>query len=518
MPERSNSGHAAVPSEPLNAPGRAAINPDVGDAVERARQAQPAWQHTPLADRVVMLERFRQALFAQRAEVATIISRENGKPAAEAMMTEVATTLDMARFYARLAPAALGEQQLRSATLALWRKRIHITREPFGTVAVIAPWNYPFMLPAGIVLPALVAGNAVLLKPSEFAPSSAVQLAELLHAAGVPRDVLQVLPGDGQVGAALTASPVDKVFFTGSERTGRTVAHACAERLVPCALELGGSDPAIVLDDADVAHAASGIAWGRCTNAGQTCVAPKRVFVVGDAYQPLVAALTERLAALRLGMPGDRSYDVGPLIQHGQWRAVAALRDEAVSRGARAVAPGGAPPGTLHLAPTLLLEVPDEARALHEETFGPLLPVVRVQDEEEAIRRANASRFGLSASVWSRDRARARRVASRLEAGTVVINDVTLIAGVAEVPHGGVKASGHGRSHGALGLEECVRTRTIVDDRFTGWRQAWWFGYGPDAEARADAYVRLAHGRSLLERLRGIPRTLRLLLRPERPV
>lgn len=518
----------------------------VTEAVERARQAQPAWRRTLLHDRVATLERFRALLYGARHEVARLISRENGKPVAEAMMAEVATTLDLARFYARLAPSALAPQQLRSATLALWRKRIEITREPYGTVAVISPWNYPFMLPAGVVLPALVAGNAVVLKPSELSPATAERLGELLHAAGVPRDVLQVVVGDGAVGAALTASRVDKVFFTGSDRTGRAVAHACAERLVPCALELGGSDPAIVLADADIAHAASGIVWGRCTNAGQTCVAPKRVFVVGEAYEPLVEALRTRLALLRLGAPdgafrrsaadhranpsSDTSsdpnsdpsthppYDVGPLIQPAQLRAVAALRDDAVAHGARAETPGRAPEGGLHLAPTLLLDVPDEARVLHEEAFGPLLPVLRVRDEDEAVRRANASPFGLSASVWSRDRAHARRVAARLDAGTVVINDTTLVAGMAEVPHGGVKASGHGRSHGALGLEECVRTRTIVDDRFTGWRQGWWFGYGPDAESRADAYVRLAHGRSLLERVRGIPRTLALLLRPERPV
>lgn len=516
---------------PRGQPGQSPAD-DVTAAVERARQAQPAWRQTPLGQRVAIVERFRSLLFERRHDVARVIAQENGKRAAEAMMTEVATTLDMARFYARLAPSALAPQRVRSGTLALWRKRITIAREPYGTIAVIAPWNYPFMLPAGTVLPALVAGNAVVLKPSELSPASAWQLGELLRAAGVPREVLQVIPGDGSVGAALTAAPVDKVFFTGSERTGRAVAHACAERLVPCALELGGSDAAIVLADADIAHAASGIVWGRCTNAGQTCVAPKRVFVVGDAYVPLVEALQARLAALRLGAPdadadtssgpgsgpAASSYDVGPLIQPAQVLALLALRDDAVARGARTITPGQAPPSPMHVAPTLIVEVPDEAHVLHEESFGPLLPVVRVRDEEEAVQRANASRFGLSASVWSRDAGRARRVAERLEAGTIVINDVTLVAGIAEVPHGGVKASGYGRSHGALGLEECVRTRTVVDDHSTAWRQGWWFGYGPDAEARADAYTRLTHGSTLLQRLGGLPGTFRLLLRPERPI
>lgn len=512
-------------TDPYAVPSAPGSDESVASAIARARRAQPEWAARPVAGRARCLERFRQLLYARRAEVAAVISAENGKPAPEATMTEVATTLDMARYYARLAPEALAPRTLTSASLALWRKRFIVTSEPYGTVGVISPWNYPFLLPAGVLLPALAAGNAVLFKPSELTPSTGALLAELLHAAGVPNDVLQVLQGDGSVGAALTRGDVDKVFFTGSVGTGRQVAHACAERLVPCALELGGSDPALVLEDADLEHAASGITWGRFTNSGQTCVAPKRVFVVGDAYAGFVAAMERRLSALRLGEPGEGPYDLGPLIHPSQHAILTRQRDEATGRGARAVtasARGGevAPDGMAagHFLPTLLLDVPADARVLREETFGPLLPIVRVRDDDEAIALANATPFGLSASVWSRNRRRARDVAARLEAGTVVINDVTLVAGVAEVPHGGVKESGSARAHGIAGLEECVRTRTVVDDYFTGWRQGWWFGYGAEAPARSDAYVRLAHGRSLRERLSGVGRVLALLFRPERPV
>lgn len=489
----------------------------VGQAVARARGAQQGWEGLGVDGRARVVERFRQALYTRRDEVATLISRENGKPAAEATMTEVATTLDFARYYGRIAANVLAPRRLTSATLALWRKRITITHVPHGVVAVISPWNYPFMLPAGIVMPALLAGNAVLLKPSELTPACGALLAELLHAAGVPTDVLQVLQGDGTIGAAVARGEVDKVFFTGSVSTGRTVAHACAERFVPCALELGGSDPAIVCDDADVAHAASGITWGRFSNGGQTCVAPKRIYVAAAVYDGFVAAMQSRLQALQLQRPGAPSFDVGPLIQPSQGDTLEAQGDEAVARGARTWrASGEAPEGVF--PPTLLLDVPPGARVLEEETFGPLLPIVQVRDDAEAIALANASTFGLSASVWSRDRSRAQRIATHLHAGTVVINDVTLIAGVAEVPHGGVKASGSGRAHGALGLEECVRTRTVVDDLFAGWRQAWWFGYGAESATRADAYVRLAHGPSILARLSGVWNTLKLLFRPERPI
>ena len=223
------------------------------------------------------------------------------------------------------------------------------------------------------------------------------------------------------------------------------------------------------------------------------------------------------MRALQLKRDDGRPYDVGALIQPSQGDALTRQADDATARGARPWRADEHPRDGVY-PPTLLLDVPPESRALHEETFGPLLPIVAVRDDEEAIALANASPFGLSASVWSRDRARARRIADRLQAGTVVINDVTLIAGVAEVPHGGVKASGSGRAHGTIGLEECVRTRTVVDDLFTSWRQAWWFGYGDDTAARGDAYVRMSHGRSILQRLSGVPRVLKLLFKPERPV
>ena len=512
-------------SEPHAATTAPGSDDAVTRAIDRARQAQPQWAARPVGERSQVLERFRRLLYARRTEVASRISEENGKPVPEATMAEVATTLDMARYYVRLAPASLAPRTLTSATLALWRKRFIVSSEPYGVVGVISPWNYPFMLPAGIILPALVAGNSVVFKPSELTPATGALLAELFHAVGVPNDILQVVQGDGAVGGALTRGAVDKVFFTGSAATGRRVAHACAERLVPCALELGGSDPAIVLEDADMEHAASGITWGRFTNAGQTCVAPKRVFVVASGYGDFVAAMERRLRALQLGGPGDDAYDVGPLIRRSQWTVLQGQRDDAAGRGAQAVtgaegrelvASDEAPPA--HFVPTLLLDVPADARVLREETFGPLLPIVRVRDAEEAIALANDSPFGLSASVWSRNRGRARAVAARLEAGTVVINDVTLVAGVAEVPHGGVKESGSARAHGVAGLDECVRTRTIVDDYFTGWRQGWWFGYGADSAARSDAYLRLAHGRSWFERLSGITRVLKLLFRPERPI
>jgi succinate-semialdehyde dehydrogenase/glutarate-semialdehyde dehydrogenase len=464
-----------------------------------------------------MLQSFHDRLFDRRREVADVIMRETDKPVAEALAAEVAVALDETRFIAAAVPRMFRTRWTASGSLAFARKRLRVTREPHGVVGVITPWNYPLMLSCARLLPALVTGNAVVYKPSELAPSTGELVRDLLLESGFPSAVVHLVQGDGRAGAALASGDVDKVFFTGSVGAGRSVAHACAERLAPCALELGGSDAAIVLADADVGTAASGLAWGRFGNAGQTCVAPKRVFVEEGAYDAFLAAICRVVSQLRVGPGGDPATDVGAMIRPELRAVIEAQRDDAVARGARvaAVAPPG---GQGQFPPTVLVDVPDGARALTEETFGPLMVVIRVRDADTAVARANASDFGLSASVWSRDGARAVRIAERLACGTVAVNDVVLTAGVAELPHGGVRRSGYGRTHGEEGLAECVRTRGIVADRFPRWRQGWWFGYSATHAQNVDAFIRVAHDSSLLGRLRALPGFLRVVFRPDRPV
>jgi acyl-CoA reductase-like NAD-dependent aldehyde dehydrogenase len=488
-------------------------------AVGRARTAQPGWAGEPLGARVRVLRRFHECLFRRRREVARSLTRENGKPVAEALSSEIGIALDFANYYAREAPRFLRAPWYNAGSLAMKRKRVRVEHEPFGVVGVISPWNYPFMLSVGVVIPALVTGNAVLLKPSEFTPESGELLASLFAEAGVPAGVLTVLQGDGSTGAALCDSAVDKIFFTGSVSTGRRVAVRCAERLIPCALELGGSDAAIVLADANVQHAASGIAWGRFANAGQTCVAPKRIYVEAPVYDAFISDLAGAVNALRVGAGGVQETDIGPMIRADAVTTLESQRDDALSRGATVVATAAAPAGAgSFFAPTVLANVPADARVLREETFGPLLPVVRVRDADEAVALANGSEFGLSASIWSADTARAARMARRIEAGSVVINDAVVVAGMADVPHGGVKQSGIGRTHGKAGLEECVRTKATVIDRFASWRQAWWFGYSNEHEEGIDAYVKVAHSPSVLERILALPKFMRFVFNPRRPV
>lgn len=493
-------------------------------AVNRARQSQREWQALGVRRRAAIVERFRRLVFAERVAIAETIRAESGKPLPEALVADIAMTLEGARFLKRVASRTLAPRVQRSRTLAAWRKTITTHHVPFGVVAVISPWNYPFFFPAMHVMTALVAGNAVVLKPSEHTPACADHLIRLLRAAGVPEHVVSVLHGDGRMGAALVSATVDKVFFTGSERTGRGIAIACAPRFVPVSLELGGSDAAIVLEDADIANTASGILWGRFANAGQTCVAIKRVIAIGAAYDALLPVLARGVSALEIGAHGEHAetLDVGPMVTTAQRTLIVAQLDDAIEKGATVLvrrAPYTSATLDDQLSPAVVLtNVTPAMRVWHEETFGPVLAVVRARNEADAISLANSTRFGLSASVWTTDRARGARVASELEVGAVCINDALISAGLPEVPHGGMKASGMGRIHGIEGLLECVRTQTVLDDFLPRARQPCWFGYGPHTRERLDAYLRLTHSSSWATRLAAIPDTIRLMLRPERPL
>ncbi len=510
--------HHAVTPPPPRPPELAAahsVSAVVNAAVARARDAQPLWAERPSSERAAVIRRFHDVLYRRRHEVAGIVTRENGKTLTDALVADVLVTLDFANWTAAHAPRFLASRWRRVAGLLFLRKRVRIERKPIGVIGIIAPWNYPFFLPTTCVLPALACGNAVVLKPSEFTPESAGVLESLFREAGLPDGVLQVIQGDGAMGAALVRGGVDKVVFTGSAATGRRIAIACAEQLIPCALELGGSDAAIVLADADLRHAADGITWARFANAGQTCVSPKRVYVEAAAFDGFVAAAARAVAELHVGRGEDAESEVGPMIHAAAVAVLNAQRDDALERGARVVATAPHPAAGTRgpfFPPTILTDVDESMRVLREETFGPLMPIVRVKDAEEAIARANASEFGLSASVWTRDRARGLAVARRLEAGTVMLNDATAVVGMPSVPYGGVKTSGLGRMHGEAGLEEFVQSTPIVDDRIATLHQPWWFRYGAAHYRGIEDYGRFAHAPSLVERLRGLPGVIRLLL------
>lgn len=484
-------------------------------AVAQAHAAQKSWSAWPIKKRVEILRQFSRLLFDRRMEVAALVTRENGKPRPEALLGDVIVSLDIVNYYLRYGPLWLRPRHLPHQNIALKMQRGAVHYEPLGVVGVISPWNYPFMLPFCSALTALLAGNAVVLKPSEFTPACALELEKLLREAGLPDGVLQVIVGDGSTGAALTASHINAVAFTGSAATGKKIAAAAAEKLIPVIMELGGSDPMVVLRDANIDHATSGALWCRFMNCGQNCVAVKRIFVEREIYEPFVTALVEKTKRLRLGRGDQPDSDVGPMIRERQVDALESQLNDAIVKGATVLCGGKRRPelGPLFFEPTVVVDVNATMKVLQEETFGPLLPVVPVRDVEEALALANATPYGLSASVWTRDLQRGREVAQRLDAGAVSINDAISAFGACEAPNRGAKSSGYGCSHGREGLMEMVRPKFYNVEPFTFMKKPWWFSYNEKLVEQLNHFSVFQFSRSLLSRLRSVPAVLGLLKR-----
>lgn len=490
---------------------------DVQAAVERGRSAQAAWSELGLRGRIAVIRNFQKKLFAKKSEVAAAITREAGKPLVESLVTEVLVVLDAARFLIENAWALLRDEPVPHGNLVTKLKSGRLVREPHGVIGIISPWNYPFSIPATETLAALVAGNAVVLKPSELTPSVALELGSLLHQAGVPEDVFQVVVGEGEAGAALLHSPIDKLVFTGSVATGKKIAAAAAERVLPVVLELGGKDPMLVLDNADIDVASSAAVWGAFVNAGQACLSVERCYVHRSLYESFAKACAQKTNRLRVGNGMDPHTDVGPMIQERQLRIVEAHVEDAKARGARALVGGGRLPqmGPNFYAPTVLADVTQDMRIMREETFGPVLPVMACADDDEAVRLANDSEYGLAASVWTRDAKRGERLARRIHAGTVMVNDVISCFGISEAPHGGVKASGVGRTHGRFGLGEMVRVKYLDMDRMPGMKKVWWHGYGESFRRQMEGFLDMQFASGLGAKLRGALRAVGVVRRKQ---
>ena len=482
---------------------------EVQDAVARAHIAQAAWNSSGIRKRIDALQVFQRLLHERKSDVARVITREAGKPYVEALLTEVSVVLDAARFLIENAASLLRDQPVPHGNLAMKTKVGRLLREPYGVIGIISPWNYPFSIPSTESLAALVAGNAVILKPSELTTMCAFELQSLLHSAGVPKDAFQVLPGDGPTGVALLNSPVDKIVFTGSVPTGKRVAQAAAARLLPAVLELGGKDPMLVLRDADLDVASSGAVWGAFVNAGQACLSVERCYVDRTLYEAFSQSCARKAEQLRLGNGMDENTDVGPLIHERQLAIVESHVEDAVQRGARVLTGGKrlSNLGPNFYAPTVLVDVTHEMRIMREETFGPVLPIMAFDSEQEAVRLANDSDFGLAASIWTRDSARGQALARQIRAGTVMVNDVVTCFGISEAPHGGVKASGLGRTHGSFGLDEMVWLKYVDSDRLPSLKKVWWYGYSAGFSRQMEGFVDLLFSNHAVAKCRGALRS-----------
>jgi len=447
---------------------------DVHAAVERARKAQPGWAALSFDDRARYLKRAVRVLLGRQDEFVDVIVRETGKPRTEAL-GEILAACDALTFYAKRAKRILAD---RTVPVHLMKtKRLRLSYRPLGVAGIITPWNFPFILALNPTAQALMAGNTVVLKPSEVTPFSGRLVEELFAAAGLPEGAFNLVLGDGETGAALVEADVDKISFTGSVRTGRKVGEACGRRLVPCTLELGGKDPMIVCADADLERAANGAVYGAFTNAGQVCVSTERVYVVDEVADEFVRRVVARTAELRQGARGE--FEIGPMIFANQLEVVERHVADAVAKGARVLAGGRRNPDQpgLFYEPTVLVDVRHDMQIMREETFGPVLPIMRVRDEDEALRLANDSPYGLNANVWTRDKRKGERLAKAIESGSAVVNDCMLTYGVTESPFGGLKDSGVGQVNGEIGLRSFCHAQSILIDRFGAKSEVLWYPY-----------------------------------------
>ena len=469
----------------------------VQGVVDDVAEIQPFWAGLPLSDRARYMRRTAQVIIDNLDELTTLLAREQGKPRTEAYTMELVPTIDALHWIADNGPKILADERIRYSQPYFLGKRSWFTYDPLGVVGVIAPWNYPWSIPFGEVAIALMCGNGVVLKPASLTPLIGQRIQWVFERAGLPDGIVRAVHGGGAVGNALVESSVAKVFFTGSVDVGRKVGAACAERVKGSVLELGGKDPMLVLADAHTGNAVAGCLWGGFANAGQTCSGIERVYVVRALAERFTRALVEGASRLRVGDPLSWDVDVGPMVSGEQFEIVRELVDDAVANGATLECGGPVEVDGMSgrfFAPAVLTGVTHEMRIMREETFGPVVPVMTVEDEEEAIALANDSEFGLGASVWTADREKGRRIARRVEAGSVWINDHMYSHGAMQCSWGGVKSSGVGRSHSRFGFYECVNVKHVA------WepgrlRNFWWHPYDESLGRAVHATAQLLYGR-----------------------
>jgi acyl-CoA reductase-like NAD-dependent aldehyde dehydrogenase len=472
---------------------------EVAATVARVRANQAEWEQLGVEGRHRWLAKLRDWLLDNRERVLDTMQRETGKVRADAS-NEPAYLADLINFYGANAAKFIGEESVRPHTPLLAAKKLRIQYRPYPVVGIISPWNFPLILALGDAIPALQAGAAVVIKPSEFTPLGLNEVVEAWKREIGGPDVLDCVQGTGETGGALVDN-ADFVQFTGSDRTGRKVMGRAAETLTPVSLELGGKDPMIVLADADLDRAANAAAWGGMMNSGQICMSVERIYVEEPAYDEFVSKLTAEVGRLRQGPDrGADPKDVGAMTSPNQTAIVEDHVEDALAAGARALTGGKRVEGPGdYFEPTVLVDVDHSMKVMRDETFGPVVGVMKVGDAEEALRLANDSRYGLSGSVFG-EKERAERVARRVECGAINVNDVLVNYLASDVPMGGWKESGIGYRHGEPGIKKYCRTESLVITRFGGKREPSWYPYTKARRGLVDRVARAFNARDLKRR------------------
>lgn len=469
----------------------------VTEMAARGRAAQPAWEALGFEGRGRVLLRMQKWLMDNAELVTRTIVSETGKTWEDAQLAEISYGGGAFGFWAKNAERYLSDERVRSSSVFVKGKRLILRFRPLGLVGVIGPWNYPLTNSFGDCIPALAAGNSVILKPSEITPLTSQVLLDGLRRCGLPEDVLQVATGRGPAGSALV-DVVDMIMFTGSTRTGRKVAEAAARRLIPASLELGGKDPMIVLSDADLERAANVAAYYSMLNSGQTCISIERVYVEAAVHDEFVSKVTDKVRVLRQGRPtGPGTVEVGAMTFPPQVDTVEAHVRDAQDKGAKVLVGGHRGSGPGHwFEPTVLVDVDHGMDIMREETFGPTLPIMKVRDADEAVRLANDSPYGLGASVFTRDTTKGEAIARRVQSGAVNVNDALINYVALELPMGGMKASGLGSRHGAGGIRKyCSQQAILITPRLALKRELFMFPYHRRVTVAIGRLLKLLYGR-----------------------
>jgi acyl-CoA reductase-like NAD-dependent aldehyde dehydrogenase len=470
---------------------------EVAAIVERGRAAQPGWEALGFEGRARVLRRAQKWVTDNAERIAETIVRENGKTYEDAQLAETGYAANAFGFWAKHAPEYLADEKVRSSSPFVLGRKLIVRYAPVGVVGVIGPWNYPLTNSFGDCIPALAAGNSVVLKPASLTPLTSLLMKDMLDECGLPENVFQLAVGGGDVGSELV-DHVGFVMFTGSTEVGKKVMERAAKTLTPVGLELGGKDPMIVLSDANLERAANAAVYYSMQNGGQTCISTERVYVEEPVYDEFVRKVEDKMRSLRQGVPGEPgSVDVGAVTSPPQVDLIDSHVKDAVDKGARVVTGGkrgGDGRGDFY-EPTMLVDVDHSMECMTEETFGPTLPVMRVRDVEEAVRMANDSPYGLQASLYTRDVAKGERLARQLEAGVVCVNDAQVNYVALELPMGGWKASGLGSRHGAYGIRKYTKQQTILVTRFGPKRDIHMFPYKKRTTRMLGRLVKLIYGR-----------------------